>query len=264
MTRPLLQLDGLTRRFGGLLALDDVGLSVDDGELVGLIGPNGAGKTTLMRAVTGTVRPESGRVRLGGRDISGLPVHARARLGLGLSQQLVRPFRALTPLDNVALAAGGAHTRRPWRALLATDRRAERSRARELLDLVGIAESADAAPSALPLGVLKRLEVARALALEPRILLLDKPLAGLNHLEAARLADTIAAINKQGTTVLLIEHNLGEVLRICRRLLVLDKGRLIAQGAPRAVMAEPAVRAAYLGLTPETDPESEGPGNAAA
>ncbi|MCG8691456.1 MAG: ATP-binding cassette domain-containing protein, partial [Minwuiales bacterium] len=143
--------------------------------------------------------------------------------------------------------AGLDRTRNPLAALLAVSRTDQQARARDLLDLVGIADAADAEPENLPLGYLKRLEVARALALQPKLLLLDEPLAGLNHVEAGRLADTIATINQAGTTILLIEHNLSEVMRICGRLLVLDQGRLIADGAPREVMADPAVRAAYMG-----------------
>jgi branched-chain amino acid transport system ATP-binding protein len=251
----LLAVEGVSVRFGGVAALEDVSFAVADGELLGLIGPNGAGKTTVLRTITGVVTPERGRIRLAGHDLAGLPPHRRTRLGLGLSQQLVRPFRSLPVLDNVALAAGGARTRGAWSALCHLDRRKERARAQDLLGLVGIADAAAAAPANLPLGHLKRLELARALALEPRLLLLDEPLAGLNHVEAAALADTIADLNREGRTVILIEHNLGEVLRICERLVVLDNGRRIAEGAPHAVMADPSVRAAYLG---------EGAGDAAA
>lgn len=247
MTAPLLAATGIAVAFDGLKAVDDVSFTVAAGELTGLIGPNGAGKTTLLKAVAGLIRPAGGRVVLAGRDITDLAVHRRVRLGLGLSHQIVRPFRALSVLDNVALAAGGRLTSNPIRALLAVRREAQRAEARRLLARVGIDDAADAAPSELPLGYLKRLEVARALALGPRLVLLDEPLAGLNHVEAARLADTIVALNDDGVTVLLIEHNLGEVMRTCRRLLMLDQGRLIADGAPRAVMADPAVRAAYLG-----------------
>ena len=153
----------------------------------------------------------------------------------------------MTPLENVMLAAGGARTRNPLAALLQWDRGSETARARELLELVGIAEHAESPVASLPLGVLKRLEVARALALGPRLLLLDEPLAGLNNVEAGRLADTIAALNRDGLTVVLIEHNLSEVMRISSRLLVLDNGRRLAEGAPEVVMADAAVRAAYMG-----------------
>jgi branched-chain amino acid transport system ATP-binding protein len=243
----LLEIDDIGVRFGGVQALDEVSLAVGEGELLGLIGPNGAGKTTLLRVITGVARPSAGTVRLGGRDLAGVPTHARIRLGLGLSQQLVRPFRAMSVRANVALALGHARTTSPWRALARLDRRAELGRAGDLLALVGIAEVADEMPASLPLGHLKRLELARALALDPRLLLLDEPLAGLNHLEAGRLADTIAGLAADGRTVVLIEHNLSEVLRISARLVVLDNGRKIADGAPRAVMAEPAVQSAYLG-----------------
>ncbi len=246
-TAGLLEISGVTVRFGGVTALDDVSFAVNEGELLGLIGPNGAGKTTLLRAITGVITPGGGSIRLAGRDITGLPIHARVRLGLGLSQQLVRPLRSMTVIENVALAAGHARTLSPLAALMVRERSAERESALKFLDMVGIAEVADGQPANLPLGTLKRLEVARALALEPRLLLLDEPLAGLNHVEAARMADTIAALNKDGLTVILIEHNLSEVLRVCSRLVVLDNGRRIGEGEPRAVMADATVRAAYLG-----------------
>ena len=248
----LLEVEEVTVRFGGVAALEAVSFAVAEGELLGLIGPNGAGKTTMLRAITGVVTPERGRICLAGHDLGRLPPHRRIRLGLGLSQQLVRPFRSLAAIDNVALAAGRASTRSPWSALCRLNRRAERVRALDLLRLVGIAEAAQTAPANLPLGHLKRLELARALALDPKLLLLDEPLAGLNHVEAARLADTIAELNRQGRTVILIEHNLGEVLRTCGRLVVLDNGRKIAEGAPHAVMADAAVRAAYLGEEAES------------
>ena len=249
----LLAVSGVSVRFGGVDALADVGFDVPQGTLLGLIGPNGAGKTTMMRAITGTVVPRSGSILLDGAEISRLPTHRRVRRGLGLSQQIVRPFAGMSALDNVALAAGHAITGGPLRALATVARRAERERAHALLDLVGIADAAEALPAELPLGHLKRLEVARALALDPKVLLLDEPLAGLNSVEAGRLADTIVDLNRQGTTVVLIEHNLGEVMRVCRHLVVLDNGRKIGDGAPAAVMADPAVREAYLGTAEASD-----------
>jgi branched-chain amino acid transport system ATP-binding protein len=243
----LLSVTGITVRFGGVTALKDAGFDLQPGELLGLLGPNGAGKTTMMRSITGVVIPQAGEVILQGRTITALPTHKRVRLGLGMSQQIVRPFRSMSILDNVALAAGHARTASPLTALVHRQRSAERERAGELLARVGIAEMADAEPSSLPLGMLKRLEVARALALDPKLLLLDEPLAGLNHLEAGRLADIIVALNQGGLSIILIEHNLSEVLRICQRLVVLDNGRNLATGEPRAVMDDPAVRAAYLG-----------------
>jgi branched-chain amino acid transport system ATP-binding protein len=247
MSATLLTIDSIGVRFGGVVALEAVSFAVDDGDFLGLIGPNGAGKTTLLHVITGVVAPAAGSIALAGRDITRLPVHARVRLGLGLSQQLVRPFRDMSVIENVMLTAGAAKTKRPLRALLSAGRQGERVRAGQLLALVGIAEAAERRPDELPLGVLKRLEVARALALAPKLLLLDEPLAGLNSTEARRFADIIASLNKAGQSIVLIEHNLGEVLRICRRLVVLDNGRIIANGAPRAVMADARVRDAYLG-----------------
>ncbi|MCY4395561.1 MAG: ABC transporter ATP-binding protein [Rhodospirillaceae bacterium] len=252
----LLSISGVSVRFGGVDALADVGFEVAKGALLGLIGPNGAGKTTMLRAVTGMVRPQTGSIVLDGAEISRLPTHRRVRLGLGLSQQIVRPFAGMTAVENVALAAGYAKTADPLKALATASRQAERDRARTLLDLVGVADAADALPAELPLGYLKRVEVARALALDPKVLLLDEPLAGLNTSEAARLADTVVDLNRQGTTVVLIEHNLSEVMRVCRQLVVLDNGRKIGDGDPAEVMADPAVRDAYLGAA------SEAPGEA--
>ena len=244
----LLDVRDVTVRFGGVTAVENVGFAVQPGELLGLIGPNGAGKTTLMRAITGVVQPQAGAILLDGNDISDLPVHRRVRLGLGLSQQLVRPFASMTLVENVALAAGYGRTDGPLSALAGIGRSRELARARELLDLVGAGGAADAMPDNQPLGFLKRAEVARVLALEPKVLLLDEPLAGLNQAEASLFADTIVQLNKEGLTVVLIEHNLGEVMRICSRLVVVDNGRKLSEGAPRKVMAEPAVRAAYLGV----------------
>ena len=249
----LLAISDVSVRFGGVRALSGVSFRVPEGGLLGLIGPNGAGKTTMLHAVTGMIRPESGRIVLDGEEITRLPTHRRVRLGLGLSQQIVRPFAGMAALDNVALAAGHAKTREPLKALATVSRQPERERARDLLHLVGIAEAAEALPAELPLGHLKRLEVARALALEPKVLLLDEPLAGLNSAEASRMADTITGLNRQGTTVVLIEHNLSEVMRVCRHLVVLDNGRKIGDGEPAAVMADPAVRDAYLGAAEADD-----------
>ncbi len=252
----LLSITGVTVRFGGVDALTEVGFEVPEGALLGLIGPNGAGKTTMLRAVTGMVRPQAGSIVLDGAEISRLPTHRRVRLGLGLSQQIVRPFAGMTAVENVALAAGYAKTADPLRALAAASRQAERERALALLDLVGIADAAESLPAELPLGYLKRVEVARALALDPKVLLLDEPLAGLNTNEASRLADTVVDLNRQGTTVVLIEHNLSEVMRVCRHLVVLDNGRKIGDGDPAEVMADPAVRDAYLGAGSEGSGEA--------
>ncbi len=243
----LLEVSNVRVQFGGVVAVNDVSFSLNEGELLGFIGPNGAGKTTMMRAITGVVTPTVGSILLGGEELVSLPIHRRARMGLGFSQQLVKPFRNMTVLENVALAAGSQHTGSPLSALFKVDREVQKTRARELLEQVGISDAADADPSNLPLGYLKRLEVARALAQDPTLLLLDEPLAGLNHAEAHKLADMIVDLNNAGRSIILIEHNLSEVMRICSRLVVQDNGNKIAEGDPESVMNTPIVRAAYLG-----------------
>jgi branched-chain amino acid transport system ATP-binding protein len=243
----LLEARNLSIAFGGVHAVEDVTLEVAEGELLGLIGPNGAGKTTLLKLLTGVLKPDAGSIRFDGRDIAGEPVHRRAREGLAMTHQVVRPFRHMTLLENVALATAQDIAARPLFALLRTDRQAARERALPLLEQVGIAEVADRRASEVPLGHLKRMQIARALATGPRLLLLDEPLAGLNHAEAGRIGDLVRALNQGGLTVILIEHNLGEVLRIVRRLAVLDRGELIADGLPESVIRQRDVRAAYLG-----------------
>jgi branched-chain amino acid transport system ATP-binding protein len=244
---PALELAGVSIRFGGVQALAEVSLRVAGGEFVGLIGPNGAGKTTLLRIIAGIMRPDAGRVTLAGSDITALPTALRVRKGLALTHQVVRPFRRMTAVENVILAAGHRRTGNPLRALVELRRKPERLRAIELLARVGLFGTERRLAAELPLGQLKRLEIARALALEPRVMLLDEPLAGLNHAEAARQIDTIAGLNAAGMTIVLVEHNLEEVLRICPRLVVLNNGRVIADGKPSEVMAHAAVRGAYIG-----------------
>ena len=243
----ILEVRNVTVRFGGVVALEDVSFKVNTGEFLCLIGPNGAGKTTMMKAVTGIIKPQTAQVLLAGKDISNLPTHQRARMGLALTHQIVRPFHSMTVLDNVALAAGHRRIGRILKSMVSLDRSAEREQARKYLELVGIQDVSLKSVVGQPLGVTKRLEVARALALDPKILLLDEPLAGLNSVEAARLADTVADINRQGITVVMIEHNLGEVLRVGQRLVVLDNSRKIADGPPMEVMRNPTVRTAYVG-----------------
>jgi len=246
-TTPTLQVENVSIRFGGVQALTDVSFSVDAGEFVGLIGPNGAGKTTLLKIIAGVLKPDTGRVLLDGEDVTRLPTAARVKRGLAVTHQIVRPFRSMTVLDNAALAAGHRFTSNPLGALFHVARKPEDDRARTILARVGLAGTEDKEVGALPLGQLKRLEVARALAVDPRLIILDEPLAGLNHKEAATQADTMTALNAEGITTILIEHNLGEVLRVCKRLIVLDGGRIIANGEPKAVMADKAVREAYIG-----------------
>ena len=243
----LLRIERVTMRFGGVVAVEDVSLEVDEGELLGFIGPNGAGKTTLMRVITGVLRPQHGRVVFRGEDVTRWPVDRRIRAGLALAQQIVRPLESLSLIDNVALAAGAHRMTSPLATLLRTDRETERTKARELLEFVGLLDAGDAMPGELPLGDLKRLEVARALALDPALLLLDEPLAGLNQAEARAMAGLIASLAGNRRGVILIEHNIREVARICPRIYVRDNGRRLIDGPAEQVMTSPELRRAYLG-----------------
>jgi branched-chain amino acid transport system ATP-binding protein len=242
-----LQLDDLAIRFGGVQAVDGVSLAVEQGDFVGLIGPNGAGKTTLIKIIAGILRPDRGRVQLSGVDVTADATAARVRRGLALTHQIVRPFREMSVLDNVVLGAGYRRTASPFRAMLSTDRRREIERAAHILAQVGLGGTESKPAGSLPLGQMKRLEVARALAVDPQVILLDEPLAGLNHAEAAKQVETIAEVQGRGITVVLVEHNLEEVMRICRRLIVLNNGKIIGDGKPREVMADPVVHEAYVG-----------------
>lgn len=244
----LAHIDDLHISFGGVAAANGVSFAVERGEFLALIGPNGAGKTTALRMVAGILRPDRGRVVFDDHDVTALPVHARVRLGLGFTHQIVRPFYGFSTIENVMLAAGHGRTASPWQAITSRSRAAARDTARMILDRFGLGAQAEQSPRALPLGQRKRLEVARAIALDPKLLLLDEPLAGLTSAEATMMADLIRTLPGQGITVVLVEHNLGEVLRVADRLVVLDAGKVMAQGAPGDVMARADVRQAYTGV----------------
>ena len=248
MTTKRLQIKNVSVKFGGLSALQDVSFEIDDNQLLGFIGPNGAGKTTLMRVIMGMITPLSGSVFLDGKNITGLKSVQRIHAGVALGQQIVKPLRQMSLLDNVALASGGAKLLSPLRALMVRERSEEREVAQELLIQVGLGDHAQKLPNELPLGFLKRLEVARALALNPLLLLLDEPLAGLSKPEAEQMADLIAGLPRKGLSVILIEHNLPQVQRVCPTLYVQSNGRALAFGATNKVIAEPEVRRAYLGV----------------
>lgn len=237
---PVLAATGLRRRFSGVVAVNGVDLAVWPGELLGLFGPNGAGKTTLFNLVAGSLFPDEGTIKLFGADITRLPAHRRARLGIGRTFQIVRPFRALSVLENLlaAVPSGGAQGRNDAHS------------ARALLRRVGLDERADDAAGDLTLGMLKRLEVARALALSPRLLLLDEPLAGLTNRESVELLEFVRTLTAQ-TSIVMVEHNVRLALAVCDRALVMDAGAVIAEGSPDAIRRDPAVIRAYLGAEAE-------------
>ncbi len=243
----VLKIENLSVSFGGLKAVNNLSFNLFEGELLGLIGPNGAGKTTALRLILGIVKSSKGKIVLLDKDISNLPVHKRIREGLGLSHQIVQPFKNMTLRENVALALGCKKTRIPLKSIFYKRNSYELDKAIEFLEIVGIKDYADYMPDKMPLGYLKRLEVARALAINPKVLLLDEPLAGLNQAEATKMADTILKLNKSGISIILIEHNLSEVIRICSRLVVLESGQKIADGIPEEVMKDENVISAYIG-----------------
>ena len=233
----LLTARGVTRSFGGLKAVDEVSFELAPGELISIVGPNGAGKTTLFNLLSGQLRPTAGAIVFDGAEITALRPDQRARRGIGRTFQIVRPLAALTVLENAMVGAFQRHR----------TRRAAQRRAMEVLELLGFADRADRRASDLTLAERKRLEVARALAGEPRVLLLDEVMAGLNQTEAAESVEVIRRLNGDGLAVLLIEHNLKVVRALARRVLVLDHGAMIAEGGTDEVLEDPKVVEAYMG-----------------
>jgi branched-chain amino acid transport system ATP-binding protein len=246
MPEPLLETSGLTRRFGGLVAMNEVALAVEPGEIHAVIGPNGAGKTTLVAALAGELRPDAGTIRFAGHDISRLGATRRAALGIARSFQITSIFREFSALDNVALAvqAHDGHSFRMWRGARTDPRLREPARA--VLAELGLAERADMTAAALSHGEKRVLEIAMVLATRPRLLLLDEPMAGMGPAESEEIVRLLARLRGR-LAIVLVEHDMDAVFALADRITVMVYGRVIATGMRRAIRADPEVRRAYLG-----------------
>jgi branched-chain amino acid transport system ATP-binding protein len=248
----LLDLVDVSKRFGGLLAVSDLSFSIGEKEIISMIGPNGAGKTTAFNCVTGLFPVSGGDVRLDGASITGLPPHRVTRLGIARTFQNIRLFSYMTAVDNVMVGAHWWMRQRVWDCALTTRRarteeRAIERRALDLLDELGLANYAGSYARELPYGLQRRLEIARALATRPRLLLLDEPAAGLNPQEKKELMGLISRLREEGLTIFLIEHDMKVVMEVSDRIVVLDHGEKITEGVPQEVRNNPQVIEAYLG-----------------
>lgn len=236
---PILELEGLSKKYGSLTVTDALSLRLDEGEALGVIGPNGAGKSTMFNLIAGGVRPDSGRIRFAGQDITALPPFARCRAGIGRSYQIPQPFAQMTVFENLLVGASFSGRARG----AAAERRCV-----EVLQLTGLLARANTLAGELPLLARKRLEMARALATQPKVLLLDEIGGGLTEHECHELVDTIRAVHRTGVSIIWIEHIVHALVSVVSRLVVLNFGRKLAEGDPRAVMADASVREVYLGM----------------
>ncbi len=250
---PLLQAENVSLRFGGVKALSDVSFDLYQGEILGLIGPNGAGKTTMFNCITGVIAGYKGHIRYDGRDLRHLKPHERARLKIARTFQNLELFDELSALDNLLVPLDAFSRRGVIGDLLrlpttVLEERKTQEEARSILHFLSLGNYADAPAGDLPVGLQRRLEIGRALCLEPRLLLLDEPAAGLDARETAELARLLATVRSRfGVTVLIVDHDMALIMRVCNRIYVLDHGQIIAQGPPEQIRDDPQVVRAYLG-----------------
>jgi len=237
MADALLEVDGLTKRFGGFLALNQVSIAVKPGERFGLIGPNGSGKTTLINCVSGSLPTDGGRILFEGRDITSMPAHRRTRMGIVRSFQIPKPFRSMTVLDNLGIPFENA----------ARARGDDAADTREILRAIGLETKAHVKPAGLTQIEMRKLELARAMAARPKLLISDEAMAGLSHAEVDDILAILFQLNAQGITIIMIEHIMRAVMRFSQRIVVLDAGERIAEGTPDEIVRNPAVEKAYLG-----------------
>jgi len=255
----MLRLSGLSKNFGGLQVLQNVTFTIPEQGIVGLIGPNGAGKTTVFNLITGLLGPAGGTIELFGQQLNGMPPYQVTRCGVARTFQNIRIFKEMSALENVLVALRPSHSYNPVRALLSLrglhdTRPSEEEAARELLRRVGLIEMVQQPAGTLSYGAQRRLEIARALATSPKLLLLDEPAAGMNPVEKQQLMDEITNLHQSGLGVLLIEHDMSFVMGLCKQIIVMNFGQVIAVGSPEEIRQNSRVIEAYLGRDDETDP----------